>query len=106
MNFAVQDVTDMSGFAEDQEYTVALDKGECKQSKDISTGWQKSNCPVSAGTLDAMFTGAEDASMVDKMFSEINRVLKFGGRYIVITLLQPHILEHVSKYDQYFCIKD
>jgi len=76
MNFAVQDVTDMSGFAEDQEYTVALDKG----------------------TLDAMFTGAEDASMVDKMFSEINRVLKFGGRYIVITLLQPHILEHVSKY--------
>lgn len=28
MNFAVKDVTDMSGFAQDQEYTVALDKGK------------------------------------------------------------------------------
>lgn len=45
-----------------------------------------------------MFTGAEDAPIVEKMFGEIDRVLKFGGRYIVITLLQPHILEHVSKY--------
>ena len=38
MNFAVQDVTDMSDFAEDQEYTVALDKGECKQSNDLQVG--------------------------------------------------------------------
>ena len=49
------------------------------------------------GTLDAMFTGPEDVAIVDKMFGEIDRVLKIGGRYIVITLLQPHILEHVAK---------
>ena len=44
-----------------------------------------------------MFTGPEDIAIVDKMFGEIDRVLKIGGRYIVITLLQPHILEHVAK---------
>ena len=27
MNFAVQDVTDMADFAQDQQFTVALDKG-------------------------------------------------------------------------------
>ena len=32
--------------------------------------------------------------VVEKMFSEIDRVLKLGGRYICISLLQPHILEH------------
>lgn len=76
MDFAVQDVTEMADFAQDQQFTVALDKG----------------------TLDAMFTGPEDVAIVDKMFGEIDRVLKIGGRYIVITLLQPHILEHVAKY--------
>jgi ubiquinone/menaquinone biosynthesis C-methylase UbiE len=34
-------------------------------------------------------------SVVEKMFSEIDRVLKVGGRYICISLLQPHILEHL-----------
>jgi ubiquinone/menaquinone biosynthesis C-methylase UbiE len=41
---------------------------------------------------------AGDASavgVVDKMFSEIDRVLKFGGRYVCISLLQPHILQHL-----------
>lgn len=39
---------------------------------------------------------AGDASavgVVEKMFSEIDRVLKVGGRYVCISLLQPHILQ-------------
>ena len=30
------------------------------------------------------------------MFSEIERVLKVGGRYVCVSLLQPHIIHHVA----------
>ena len=30
------------------------------------------------------------------IFSEIGRVLKVGGRYVCVSLLQPHIISHVS----------
>jgi len=76
MKFCLQDVTDMKGFADDGSFNVALDKG----------------------TLDAMFTDESDADNVDKMFAELDRVLKLGGRYVTITLLQPHILEHIVPY--------
>lgn len=47
------------------------------------------------GTLDALMPDdSEETNMsIDKYFSEIKRVLKFGGRYLCITLLQSHILK-------------
>ena len=49
---------------------------------------------------DAMLPMGDQAAfgVVEKMFSEIDRVLKLGGRYICISLLQPHILEHFVRW--------
>ncbi|CAJ0931086.1 unnamed protein product, partial [Mesorhabditis belari] len=48
------------------------------------------------GTLDAMFPPKatdEQKEMVSKMFSEVARVLKPLGRYLIVTLAQEHILD-------------
>ena len=52
------------------------------------------------GTLDAMMTDDSDEvkANVNLMFAEIDRVLRFGGRFIVFSLLQPHILRHVVEW--------
>ncbi|KAL5011998.1 hypothetical protein ScPMuIL_010549 [Solemya velum] len=52
------------------------------------------------GTLDALMVDDSEqvVSDINKMFQEIGRVLKLGGRYICITLLQDHILKKVLEY--------
>ncbi|KAF1757284.1 hypothetical protein GCK72_013739 [Caenorhabditis remanei] len=48
------------------------------------------------GTLDALLPPAAsdaDRATVTKMFDEVHRVLASGGRYIIVTLAQPHITE-------------
>ncbi|XP_064615984.1 LOW QUALITY PROTEIN: eEF1A lysine and N-terminal methyltransferase-like [Liolophura sinensis] len=52
------------------------------------------------GTLDAVMTddSEEVSSKVDQMFKEIGRVLRQGGRYVCVSLLQDHILRKVLKY--------
>lgn len=52
------------------------------------------------GTLDAMMVDekADTIEMIDKMFLEIERCIKNNGRYIVITLAQPHIANHITKH--------
>lgn len=47
------------------------------------------------GTLDALMpdNSEETQRTIDKYFAEIKRVLKLGGRYVCISLLQSHILE-------------
>ena len=53
------------------------------------------------GALDAIFVSDQDESVVtdvDKMFSEVQRVLKTNGRYICITLVQEHILDKLLSY--------
>lgn len=47
------------------------------------------NVVIDKGTLDAVSSGDFD---IDKMFTEISRVLKYFGRYICVTLLQEHVL--------------
>lgn len=49
------------------------------------------------GTLDAVFTDESDATIttVECMFSEIDRVLPIGGRYICVSLAQNHIVKKV-----------
>lgn len=52
------------------------------------------------GTLDALMPdGSEESNAcIDKFFSEISRVLKVGGRYVCISLLQEHILKKLLDY--------
>ena len=55
---------------------------------------------IDKGTLDAMMPdeSPEVVANVNKLFSEIERVLRLGGRYICISLLQPHILNHIVEW--------
>lgn len=74
--FEKMDATDMK--YSDNSYSVVLDKG----------------------TLDALFTDTslDVVNTVEKMFSEICRVLRLGGRYICVSLLQEHILSHLVRW--------
>lgn len=74
LRFEVMDVTEMDAFG-DESFSAVIDKG----------------------TLDAMMSEEteEVKANVDKMFSELDRVLRLGGRYVCISLLQPHILDHL-----------
>lgn len=49
---------------------------------------------VDKGTLDALLVdkSEEVAERINKMFSEIERVLRNGGRYLCFSLLQEHVL--------------
>nr|SVE76276.1 EOG090X02SD [Daphnia longispina] len=57
-------------------------------------------CFLDKGTLDALMsdTDQESRDRAEKMFKEIDRVLKVGGRYICISLLQEHILHCLTSY--------
>lgn len=51
---------------------------------------------IDKGTLDALLppsASESDEALVTKMFEEVHRVLASGGRYIIVTLAQPHITE-------------
>lgn len=52
------------------------------------------------GTLDALMVDESDAVVadIDKMFTEIGRVLKQGGRYLIISLLQDQILRKILSF--------
>lgn len=55
---------------------------------------------VDKGTLDALMPNdrADTLSKINQYFTEIQRVLKSGGRYICISLLQEHILRAILNY--------
>ncbi|GAB0099541.1 methyltransferase-like protein 13 [Sergentomyia squamirostris] len=76
MEFLEMDATKMS--FDDGKFSVILDKG----------------------TLDALMPDntPETMEIVRKYWSEIGRVLRLGGRYICISLLQQHILEAVVEH--------
>lgn len=54
---------------------------------------------IDKGTLDAIYVDGTDAvnEFVQKYWAEMERVLRIGGRYIVISLLQKHIIEGLLK---------
>lgn len=62
------------------------------------------NVVLDKGTLDALMPDDSEETLreVDKYFAEIKRVLKLGGRFVCITLLQKHIL---AKLISTFCDK-
>lgn len=55
---------------------------------------------IDKGTLDALMPDGEVESLTRamKMFNEIKRILKFGGRYICVSLLQYHIAQFIFSY--------
>ena len=57
---------------------------------------------VDKGTLDAMMVDGKEhtVELINKMFTEIERCIKNNGRYIVITLAQAHIADHIISYFQ------
>ncbi|XP_032688965.1 eEF1A lysine and N-terminal methyltransferase homolog [Odontomachus brunneus] len=61
---------------------------------------EKFSVVLDKGTLDALMPDTKEVtiSTVDKYFKEITRVLRNGGRYICISLLQEHILRKVLSY--------
>ena len=58
------------------------------------------DCVLDKGTLDAIYSNTDDVTVtkVDRMWSEIARVLKVGGRYVCITLAQEHILDRLLQH--------
>ncbi|CAL4094377.1 unnamed protein product, partial [Meganyctiphanes norvegica] len=58
------------------------------------------SCVLDKGTLDALMTddSQQVVELIDKYFSEINRILRIGGRYVCISLLQEHIIAHVVRW--------
>lgn len=73
MKFLQIDACDMKKKFQDAQFSVVLDKA----------------------TLDAIHVDESDVvkEYVQNYWSEIDRVLRVGGRYIVVSLLQKHILE-------------
>lgn len=61
---------------------------------------QSFSAAIDKGTLDALMPDNEPQThaTVDKYFDEISRVLRIGGRYICVSLLQEHILRKVIDY--------
>lgn len=58
------------------------------------------NVVLDKGTLDAILSdnSPEIIDKARKYFAEIQRILKVGGRYICVTLLQEHILNELLNY--------
>lgn len=76
MKFLQMDALNMS--FSDELFTVVLDKS----------------------TLDALMPDDKPETLIsiNKYFDEIKRVLKTGGRYLCISLLQEHILKKLLSY--------
>lgn len=77
LKFQQMDACDMSAF-DDKKFSVVLDKA----------------------TLDAVMPDENQSAQeyVRKYWSEIGRVLRVGGRYICISLLQKHIIDALLDY--------
>lgn len=54
---------------------------------------------IDKGTTDAIFVDDSDSvdEYVQKYWSEMDRVLRIGGRYVIISLLQKHIIAGLLK---------
>ncbi|KRT85302.1 methyltransferase [Oryctes borbonicus] len=76
MQFMQMDVLNMT--FEDKKFSVVLDKG----------------------TLDALMPDDKDETLkkIERYFEEVSKVLKHGGKYICISLLQEHIAKKLLTY--------
>ncbi|OTF77963.1 Nup188-like protein [Euroglyphus maynei] len=63
---------------------------ECMDIMQMRYANESFNIVLDKGTLDAICSDNVD---IDKIFTQISRVLKYFGRYICVSLLQEHVLE-------------
>ncbi|MPD06879.1 Methyltransferase-like protein 13 [Portunus trituberculatus] len=58
------------------------------------------SCVLDKAALDAIMTDDSVAvvQFVDKYFEEVSRVLRVGGRFVCVSLLQEHILRHILRW--------
>ncbi|KAK4317286.1 hypothetical protein Pmani_011625 [Petrolisthes manimaculis] len=63
----------------------------------LDVGDEEFSCVLDKAALDAMFTDGspEIVDTVNKYFAEVSRVLRVGGRFVCISLLQEHIVTHL-----------
>ncbi|XP_026827541.1 methyltransferase-like protein 13, partial [Ooceraea biroi] len=61
---------------------------------------EKFNVVLDKGILDILMPDTEETTIakIDKYFKEVTRVLRNGGRYVCISLLQEHILRKLLSY--------
>ncbi|EZA46363.1 Methyltransferase-like protein, partial [Ooceraea biroi] len=61
---------------------------------------EKFNVVLDKGILDVLMPDTEETTIakIDKYFKEVTRVLRNGGRYVCISLLQEHILRKLLSY--------
>ncbi|KIH60991.1 hypothetical protein ANCDUO_08743 [Ancylostoma duodenale] len=67
----------------------------------MSFGDESFSVVIDKGTLDALLppdATAQQLETVRNMFAEVDRVLKIGGRYQIITLAQEHIVKYWIDY--------
>ncbi|VDN20541.1 unnamed protein product [Gongylonema pulchrum] len=72
----------------------------CCSALDLRSPEDSYNVVLDKGTLDALLPSEKEgaAEEVQKMFAEVCRVLTFGGRYIVVSLAQEHVLRVFLSY--------
>uniref|UniRef100_A0A9J2PQ36 Methyltransferase type 11 domain-containing protein n=2 Tax=Ascaris TaxID=6251 RepID=A0A9J2PQ36_ASCLU len=82
----------------------------CASAQQLPFDDESMSVVLDKGLLDAILPPERaDSSHVDahvaavQMFREVNRVLTFGGRYIVVSLAQPHVL---LNFVAYFCLQN
>ncbi|XP_043278984.1 eEF1A lysine and N-terminal methyltransferase homolog isoform X2 [Venturia canescens] len=73
---------------------------ECMDATEMTYQSEKFSVVLDKGTFDALMpdSDVETLDRIDKYLNEISRVLKRGGRYVCITLLQEHILRKLVAY--------
>lgn len=74
MQFLQMDATQMQ--FKDEEFSVVLDKG----------------------TVDALTPDSDDTTKLYAVLKEVSRVLRIGGRFLCISLLQTHVLQALLKW--------
>lgn len=97
MKFVAMDLLQMS--FEDGLFTCFLDKGTLDALMSDANLDSKERAHKLFGVLAASLCDIRKSHMLTyPIMKEIDRVLKVGGRYICITLLQGHILECITSY--------
>lgn len=105
-NFSNVTNIDISAVVIKQMQTQIQDKTECTlkymQMDALNMSFENESFTVvlDKGTLDALMSDEKSETIMNtvKYFNEIQRVLRTGGRYICISLLQEHIMKALLDY--------
>lgn len=95
---------DISEVVINQMKKTYRDRDDCKwihmDATSMSFDNESYSVVLDKGTLDAMMSEESDAlnEMIQKYFSEVTRVLKPMGRFVIVSLLQEHIIKSLIEF--------